>query len=477
MYIKKFEADSLDEALKAVKRELGPDAIILKTLTNKGLKGALKKKKIEITAGISERTYEKKAKVDKILDSDLKEKVYAGPASSINQMIEDYSGTTQTNQTGSGSYGQLGLNKVVNSVSKTANKLKSSLDDFLSVPEGQTQTQNQTQTRNMRYEELASKEEELEEEVEDVRIYADKINHESREASLELNQQMRAQKLKIDQLEQKLFELTHSMKEGKNSDEVRTLTALRRNLRSLELEESLIQKILKKASFELNPKEIESPDTVYDFALRELNQNVTVAMPNFSKTELKTKPTITILISEVCGGQTALALKMSSLNNKAPIVKFRGTEIEESTNNFSSQVLGIQMIQTKTHAEIISECRKAKENNYSLIVDLKCNPKNNDETKKLIDVIKRTFEHVEILVTVSAIASEIYNKKVIAKYREFSHGIAVTFLDMCMSYGAVVNLSYQYPQLPLMVFGTGASVPDDIEVATSERLVAGLFEL
>ena len=46
MYVKKFEGESLDEALQSVKRELGPDAIILKTVTNKGLKGAFKKSRI-----------------------------------------------------------------------------------------------------------------------------------------------------------------------------------------------------------------------------------------------------------------------------------------------------------------------------------------------------------------------------------------------------------------------------------------------
>jgi len=54
MFVRKFEADTLDEALQSVKRELGPDAIILKTVTNKGLAGAFKKSKIEITAAISE---------------------------------------------------------------------------------------------------------------------------------------------------------------------------------------------------------------------------------------------------------------------------------------------------------------------------------------------------------------------------------------------------------------------------------------
>ena len=63
MYVRKFEAESLEDALKAIKKELGPDAIILKTVTNKGLKGAFKKKRIEITAAISEKSYTKKQKL------------------------------------------------------------------------------------------------------------------------------------------------------------------------------------------------------------------------------------------------------------------------------------------------------------------------------------------------------------------------------------------------------------------------------
>ena len=36
MYVRKFEADTIEEALKDIKRELGPEAVILKTITNKG---------------------------------------------------------------------------------------------------------------------------------------------------------------------------------------------------------------------------------------------------------------------------------------------------------------------------------------------------------------------------------------------------------------------------------------------------------
>ena len=87
MYVRKFEADSLEEALKSIKQELGPDAIILKTITNKGLKGAFKKKKIEITAAISEKNYTKKARVDKVLTTGQKESFYSGNSSYISNIL------------------------------------------------------------------------------------------------------------------------------------------------------------------------------------------------------------------------------------------------------------------------------------------------------------------------------------------------------------------------------------------------------
>jgi|GEM_PF-7115040 len=54
MIVKKFQADTLEGALKAVKSELGIKAIILKTQKLYESKGTLKEKKYEITAGLKE---------------------------------------------------------------------------------------------------------------------------------------------------------------------------------------------------------------------------------------------------------------------------------------------------------------------------------------------------------------------------------------------------------------------------------------
>src|SRR6476620_512066 len=60
MQVKKFEAPTMQEALDHVKRELGPEAIILQTKKNKRGFGPMSKSSIEITAAVSDRSLNKK---------------------------------------------------------------------------------------------------------------------------------------------------------------------------------------------------------------------------------------------------------------------------------------------------------------------------------------------------------------------------------------------------------------------------------
>ena len=97
MFVRKFEADSLDEALQSIKHELGPDAIILKTVTNKGLKGAFKKKKIEITAAVTEKNLKNKMNVDSAL-GEKRDDFYQNRPSFISNMISGYASNSQEPQ-------------------------------------------------------------------------------------------------------------------------------------------------------------------------------------------------------------------------------------------------------------------------------------------------------------------------------------------------------------------------------------------
>jgi flagellar biosynthesis GTPase FlhF len=88
MQVKKFEAPTLHEALEAVKRELGPEAIILQTRNHK--KGLMSKKSVEITAAASERSMLKKEFAENRLHGASREVVKKMPAAQQADVYDDF---------------------------------------------------------------------------------------------------------------------------------------------------------------------------------------------------------------------------------------------------------------------------------------------------------------------------------------------------------------------------------------------------
>jgi len=299
MFVKKFEADTIDEALKAVKLELGPDAIILKTITNKGLKGAFKKKKIEITAAISEKSFTKKANVDRVLSDDQKQDFYNHGAGKVKEAIDGYAKTPSQSNAG---YGQMGLNKMVSQIAKgtadfadvaksTKQVFKKGLDDFLSGDEDFEREDDALEeivvkpkavardTRESRPRPQGAPQAEA-----PVTASAPAISREVRELVNELKQELRTQQNKISSLEQKLHDLNPSGLTRAQS-EAQGIYQLRTSLKALEVDESILIDLIRKATYELSKDDLENADVVFEFALREMTQSVNTALPLFSKVQ------------------------------------------------------------------------------------------------------------------------------------------------------------------------------------------------
>jgi flagellar biosynthesis protein FlhF len=490
MYVRKFEADSIEEALKDIKRELGPDAVILKTLTNKGLKGAFKKKKIEITAAISERNYTRKAQVDTVLNDNQKEEFYNGSASYIANMIDQHDQAqekrVQSNnqsQNQKGGYGSAGLNRSVNTTKGIASQIKEGLDDFLSLGE-----------REERSPRGHSRDFNFDDEIEATRPV--KAAPQPRPTAQPVQQQQAApapvqqrstiseelyekQKNKIDDLEKKLFELTRSFERIHKKEPI-GIYQLRTTLRSLDINETYIQQLIKKGLFELTDTDVENADVVFEFALREMMGTVNTAMPLFSNADLKKTPVITVFLSESSCGQTSMVQKIGAMRTDAIVIKNSIATINpktEAKTPFAEKIFGMNVIKTNSIAEMVSECRKAMENGKSVFIDYKCSEAEANETKKFIDGLRRAFSKVEVLITLSAIHSELYNRKVLGTYRRLSDGVVVSHVDACLNFGSLFNITQDIKDLPYKFFGTGEVCPDDLEPASAERLMAGIFKL
>lgn len=516
MFVKKFEADTLEEALKAVKLELGPDAIILKTITNNGLKGAFKKKRIEITAAISERNFEKKAKVDKVLNHEQKEAFYQKPASTIKESISKYN--SHENQ--GGGYGSIGLNKVVNTLAKgsagladmtnkTSSLIKNSLDDFLTDGEdsgfdvdstddtpvpprpqtrGKYSEPPQREAQSFRREARQPKQQMMEDTVEVTRnplrepaipsqaSVTSQAGVVSREAYNELKQELRTTQNKMELLEQKILELSQNYQfNQKHLNEAKGIFQLRTTLKTLDVDEAHILELIKKANYELSKDDLENPDVIFEFALQEMASSINTAIPLFAKIE-NGDSVITVLLSEAASGQSTMGTKIAVLKKDVVLIQYSQDAQNNASTDFAAQVFGIKVEKVQNFSEVVGLCRKATEAGKSVLVDVRLNSRFSDETKKFIETLKRGFQHVEVLCTLSAIHSELYNRKIIARYKDIVDGVIISHVDLCMNFGALFNVHKAHNKLPLKFFGTGPVVPDDIEGATAERLMSGLFQ-
>ncbi|MFN8369098.1 MAG: hypothetical protein U0T83_00565 [Bacteriovoracaceae bacterium] len=384
-----------------------------------------------------------------VLNEEQKEQFYEDSASHISHMIENFN-TPQKQKSG---YGNVGLNK---SVKKINNDQKSSLDEFLKNNSKTAKTQEITEVD---FEEASEKN------------LAPKTVTPVIDETLkdELNFQLQ----KIEQLEKKLSTLTKSV----TRLEERTpsgLQQLRNTLKSLDIAETHIQNLIKKASFEFNSKDLENSDMMYEFALREMTNSLTVAMPLFSRLNGETEPCITVLVSEVASGQSSAAVKLASLKKGSSIIRI-GNNL--NTKQLSEEFFNIEIVNVKNIAEALSEIRKRTEQKKSIFVDYKNVDSTIDETKNFIDSLKRTFLNVEVLTCISVVHSEIYNKKILNKFKMCADGLILSHMDLCMNFGSIFNLNASCPEMPMVFFGTGTVVPDDIEAATAERILAGMFQL
>ncbi len=97
MQVKKYEAKSMQDALKMIKMELGPEAIILQAKNlSKGF-GLMNQGSVEVTAAVSEGVLKKKQLVESRMRAVDKERFSAIPARRQKEMIEKVVGRYSNN--------------------------------------------------------------------------------------------------------------------------------------------------------------------------------------------------------------------------------------------------------------------------------------------------------------------------------------------------------------------------------------------
>jgi hypothetical protein len=256
-------------------------------------------------------------------------------------------------------YGNLGLNKVVNSLNQSAtaikaatqklpSKIRSSLDEFLNEDDISVNYSTNTDTQDdQEFNQFVSEEQH--------KLVSEQVVRPNRPTT---DSNMVDLQTKIMELERKLNEVSEiRIESSRESEKNLGLYQLRTTLKTLDLDESIIRTISKKAQFELNATDLMDQDVVFEYALRELHNIVTVAMPLYSKTDLQHKSVFTIVLSEVASGQTSMVYKLAATTKNSVVITFDPNKNSEELN-FTSTMLGLEKKKANTLAELMTYCRQ-----------------------------------------------------------------------------------------------------------------------
>jgi flagellar biosynthesis protein FlhF len=467
MFVKTYEADSLDVAFKEIKNELGPDAIILKTVTNKGVKGVLKKKKYEITAAIKERDYIKKGQVDRVMNKEQKEKFYTAPAKVINQMIDNYDSANKNSSQSSqgnfenkkGSYADLGLNRSVKSLK---DQEQSGFHDFLKThDEGKNQRiQSQIKQELQNHQEKNLQAESYQKRPEEIR-------EKNVEADVDPSLYYRQLEKKIRQLEEKMDHLKPQLKVDSKGNENPALL-FHEYVKSLGFSPVVLEKITA-------PEKMKTQD-FKEWLMKELYEHIKTSAPLIMQESFSHKTQIELFISGHNVGKTQLLTKLKKLGKNYKIISFGKNDLHGDQKSKLFQFFKIENLRCQNLSELMGLIRNLSEEKDQLVIDYSINGHNENEVKYHIDSLKNSFEQVEVLWVLNAIHSNLYNRSILNKYSGVMDGLCYTFLDKALNFSEIINHNIEY-SLPLKLFSTGEIIPDDIELATSERLIKQLFNL
>jgi flagellar biosynthesis GTPase FlhF len=459
MHVRNFEGENLSQVLKTIKEELGPEAIILKTNTNKT---GFKKSTVKITAAISEEDYRRKLQVDSVLNDEQKSQFYKAPSKEISSTIKGH---------GANAYQKMGLNKSVqkSQPSNMEDDFSSFLENDFQEKKPQAQRQREEAPSNNVTQEIISRNIPNE-------SYISSEHYEHLEKKYEnLQVQFSEQTSVIDNLIEKYHEvqstLTNLLEQNQNISKV---SELRQILRSFDLSEGIISSVLRKAQFELSEDELNNEDILYDLTLREIGEYITVRPASFSLSENLNEANITVLVSEGASGQSSMAQKLVKMCPNSTLIEFSNNR--NNSKSFVSSFLEIDYFHCDSLQLLSSKVRELVDSGRNIFIDLKAVEQKSDETKKILLSLKKAFANVEIFLSLSAIHSELYNKKVAQKFKEVVDGFVVSHIDLCLNLSVLINLQFGCKK-PYVFFGTGSVVPDDIEEASKERLIQEIFNI
>ena len=482
MQVKKFEAPTIQEALENVKRELGPEAIILQTKNHKRGFGLMSKASVEVTAAISERSLQKKQLVESRLppaNQAILKKFSAGKQADVFDKYLDKH-LEKANQTKDQvEFNSVNKGKSVaikNSPSKKAPSApamatspvaaapkKITATRYIDIEDDQDQ-KKPNQNSNLDVAESHRKTMSLEEEVHYLKNMIQELKTAQEQDSAN-------------------FKGTQGYPFHQTALDIPALQEAFEQLVVNGVDRRYVLTLIKKVAFELGPDRSRSHEEVLDVLASEIMDSVHVApqLKDFGERKLAQRSVIA-LVGPTGVGKTTTAAKLASELHLKKSLRVGLINLDsQNVRAFDQLATFAKIIQVPFRSiSSLDDLRAALQDFQSLdvvVIDTVGSSQRDLDALREAQNSLKNIPNLKTYLTISATTRDTEMYDIANRFSIFNpQGLVISKLDEATMYGSIFNLS-QKVKIPFAFFTTGQTVPGDLEDATCERVAALVMEI
>jgi flagellar biosynthesis protein FlhF len=428
MELKKFEAPTLAEALKVVKQELGPEAIIISTKNIRSAFGLMNRSSVEVTAAVSSEALEKKRFVETKLSAPQRHALQQQPSQKVMQTYDVLTGKR--------------LNKGLQQQqqSNAFNAAAALLERGSSPATKSSVTNHKTSITQKRYIDI----EDDESPAEQLGAYLGDRN--------QITQSVQQKATESKGLLPKLLAML--IESGITEEQVKSVGD---ELRSLMLREQVKDEMVLRMHL-----------------ARLLMGRLRVAKPLSERLLNPANPRLITFVGPTGVGKTTTLAKIA-----AELVLQSQRKVTLATTD-TFKIAAVEQLQTyanilRLHLEVcpnLESLQRLSENLAADEVVLIDTAGYGPRDKKKLEELRQTLEgnKMEIHLCMAANTSNRDAKEIVQRFDIFRPNYTViTKIDETLGFGNIYNIGLQ-AQMPLSYLTMGQRVPEDIEVASKERV-------
>ena len=491
MQVKKFEAPTIAEALKLVKTELGPDAIILSTKTHRKGFGLLSKPSVEVTAAVSERALTNKRITERTMPEAVQKQIGQMSTAKQKQTLEKVGEYYQQKMQARAPVQEVKRERSTQPTQAGARPGQITAKRYIDITDDEAEVPRVNYARNARpevFSELSSSG------MNTAPIKTSAFNEEAIVRTRTESQLIE----EVDRLKQMLAEMKSEAPVQMTDGSLLSheFSILLQNGVDKKYANSLIRAVQRDLSTQEILEASQARSNNRGHGHSGSNDKVLESIAMQMLEDCKTRNLLGEVSnhrSRVCAvvgptgvGKTTTIAKIASLAILNHQLKVGLINIDTFKVGASDQlatyarILNTPYRSVKTTSELEQALIELRPMDL-ILLDTAGRSQRDVETlntvRAMFDDAKQVAAHFETIIALSATTrdQEIYDA--IARLNVFRPtGVVVTKLDEATTFGCLYNIS-QKSKLPLCYFTQGQRVPEDIEIATPERVVDLVLDL